>query len=143
MFVFEFQRGSIVHAVTNHVSPDFRLGTILVLQCKITEEQLQENLDQSELANTLLGSELLRSATVSAPDLRSALEVQVRRIFDEAFSLPDASFTFLEGNLSNIAQRVSMNTTQLLFEMARQKDLDLREHGAAAATNPLDAILPG
>lgn len=143
MFVFEFQNGSIVHAVTNHGSPDFRLGTILVAQCKITAEQLHESLEQSAEKKNLLGSQLLLSATVSAPDLRSALELQVRRIFEEAFALPDASFTFLDGSLSNIAQRVSLNTMQLLLEAARQKEQDQRERGAAVSTNSLDALLPG
>ena len=145
MFVFEFQEGKIVHAITNQKSPELRLGTILVAQNKLTEEQLQGSLDASAKANDLLGTHLVHSATVSEEDLRAALDVQVRKIFDAAFALPSARFTFLEGNLSNIAQRTAVNTTQLLLEAARQQDQDRRdgrpERQGNETTDALDSIL--
>lgn len=145
MFVFEFQQGAIVHAVTNCGNPDLRLGTILVAQSKITEEQLKESLDVSAQSKVLLGTQLLRSETVSEADLRSALEVQVRKIFDAAFALENAQFTFLDGSLSNIAQRTSLNTMALLLEAARQSDEGVHELQAAGSSAPkglLDTILP-
>jgi hypothetical protein len=150
MYVFEFQNGVIVHAVTNQANPDLRLGTILVAQSKLTEEQLQQNLDACTKASQMLGEHLVRSQTVSVPDLRAALEVQVRRIFEAAFGLEGAQFTFLEGSVSNIAQRTSLNTTHLLLEAARQGDerrrdgkADGRHTPMVAARSALDSILPG
>ena len=64
----------------------------------------------------------MRSATVSEADLRTALDEQVRRIFEYAFSLQQGRFAFLEGSLSTLSQRTSLNTTQLLLEAARLQD---------------------
>jgi len=144
MFVFEFQEGRIVHAITNHDSPDLRLGTILVAQNKLTEGQLQECLDASAEQKAMLGAHLVRSATVSEEDLRSALDLQVRRIFDQAFALPFARFTFVDGSISHIAQRTAINTTQLLLETARQRDEELRDRAGqhcAETRGALDSIL--
>jgi len=147
MFVFEFQEGRIVHAITNQQGPQLRLGTILVAQNKLTEEQLQDCLDASAEAKAMLGTHLVHSATVSESDLRAALDVQVRRIFDLAFSVPFARFTFLDGSISNIAQRTTVNTTHLLLEAARQKDEarhDGKHDGLGADTrDTLDSILSG
>jgi hypothetical protein len=132
-----------VHAVTNRLEPEMRLGTILVAQNKLTETQLHAHLEASLQANELLGTQLVRSETVSAPDLREALEVQVRSIFDAAFELHDARFTFLEGNVSSIAQRVRLNTTHLLLEAARQSDERRHAGGHDSPTaSALDTILP-
>lgn len=146
MYVFEFQNGVIVHAVTNQSNPDLRLGTILIAQSKLTEQQLQENLDACTKASELLGEHLVRSQTVSATDLRGALEVQVQRIFEAAFELEGAQFTFLDGSVSNIAQRASLNTTHMLLEAARQGDerrRDGRPTPMVAARSALDSILKG
>jgi len=145
MFVFEFELGKIVHAVTNHANPDLRLGTILVAQNKLTEEQLQECLQASSEANALLGTHLVQSATVTETDLRAALDVQVSRIFDLAFAIEDARFTFVEGSVSAIAQRTALNTVHLLLEAARQTDEHREDGGPQAATiaakSALDSIL--
>lgn len=147
MFVFEFQEGRIVHAVTNTQDPGLRLGTILVAQNKLTEDQLQECLDASMEAKAMLGTHLVHSATVSESDLRAALDVQVRRIFDLAFALPFARYTFVDGSISNITQRTALNTTQLLLEAARQQDQNVRDgvlQGADGETKgALDSILSG
>ena len=145
MYVFEFHNGAVVHAITNHANPGMRLGSILVAQSKITEKQLRDNLEASSAANELLGDHLVSSQTVSVSDLRTALETQVQLIFEAAFELDGAHFTFLEGNLSNIAQRTSLNTTHLLLEAARQKDEKRREGKNSvflAAKSALDSILP-
>jgi hypothetical protein len=147
MFVFEFQEGRIVHAVTNQPDPELRLGTILMAQNKLTEQQLQASLDASAQTKDLLGSHLVHSATVSASDLRGALDVQVQRIFERAFALPFARFTFVDGSISQIAQRTAVNTTHLLLEAARQQD-DARRRGqrestGTAARQQLDSILSG
>jgi hypothetical protein len=143
MFVFEFQEGRIVHAATNAPSPDMRLGTILVAQNKLTEAQLQASLTESETANQMLGNHLVRSSTVTESDLRKALDVQVHRIFELAFGLRDARFTFVDGSVSDIAQRTAVNTTELLLETARQIDMAATafDSGSAAAKNAIDSIL--
>lgn len=145
MFVFEFQEGKIVHAVTNQQDDDLRLGTILVAQNKLTEEQLEDCLDASAQTNSLLGTHLVHSATVSEVDLRAALDVQVRRIFDLAFAVRFARFTFVDGSISNIAQRTTVNTTHLLLEAARQRDEGRHEgrpeQGSSSARDTLDSIL--
>lgn len=147
MFVFEFQEGRVVHAVTNNQDPELRLGTILVAQNKLSQAQLQDCLDRSAVANELLGAHLVSSATVTESDLRAALDVQVHRIFDAAFELRSARFTFLEGNLSNIAQRTTVNTTELLLEAARVQDENGMRNGPVGRTSAtqdrLDAILGG
>lgn len=145
MFVFEFNQGAVVHAVTNELEPHMRLGTILVAQNKLTEQQLQVSLEASAHTKEILGDQLVRSQTVTETDLRQALEVQVRKIFEAAFRLKQASFTFVDGNLSNIAQRTSINTMHLLLEAARQTDEKSRQASQATAAVPpvLDTILPG
>lgn len=146
MFVFEFEHGKVVHAITNQENPSMRLGTILVAQNKLSEEQLRESLLASAASKNLLGTELVRSATVSESDLRAALDVQVRRIFDSAFALQRGRFTFLEGNLSNIYQRTCINTTQLLLEAARMRDEDLMTGASSPredARHKLDSIMGG
>ncbi|MCA8952486.1 MAG: DUF4388 domain-containing protein [Planctomycetes bacterium] len=142
MFVFEFQEGKIVHAVTNSQEPGLRLGTILEAQSKITAEQLEENLAACRESNELLGAHLVRTATVSDTDLREALDTQVRRIFEAAFSLSNARFSFDEGSLSRIAQRAAVNTTELLLEAARQRDHAGRGRlFDSAARGSLDSVL--
>ena len=145
MFVFEFEQGRIVHAMTNQKGPELRLGTILIAQNKITAEKLQECLAASSEAKALLGTHLVQSATVSECDLRGALDVQVGMIFDRAFALRSARFTFVEGSLSNIAQRTTLNTVHLLLEAARQADEcrhgGLPEQSAATTHRALDSIL--
>ena len=144
MFVFEFEGGRIVHAVTNQPDPDLRLGTILVAQNRLSEQQLEANLHASAEAQEMLGSHLVRTQTVSAQDLRTALEEQVRKIFEAAFRLQHARFQFADGGLSNIAERASLNTTHLLLEAARQCDeKERRDRGATAgaAKSPLASVL--
>lgn len=147
MFAFEFERGKVVHAITNKQDPTMRLGTILVAQNKLSEEQLRESLAASLASKDLLGTELVRSATVSESDLRAALDLQVRRIFDAAFALRQGRFAFLEGNLSNIYQRTCINTTQLLLEAARLRDEDLMTNSTTSlsldAMSKLDSIMGG
>lgn len=121
MFVFEFEAGRVVHAITNKHDPAMRLGTILVAQNHLSEEQLRATL-AATAGKQLLGDALVRSATVSEADLRMALDEQVRRIFESAFSLQQGRFAFLEGSLSTLSQRTSLNTTQLLLEVARLRD---------------------
>lgn len=145
MFVFEFQRGAIVHAVTNQTEPDLRLGTILIAQNLITEAQLAHELQESAAGKRMLGHQLVLSQTVSSDDLRAALDVQVQRIFEQAFELQGARFHFQDGTLSAIAERTSLNTMHLLLEAARQSDERRRDPemaGAARTKRRLDSILP-
>ncbi|MEZ5962235.1 MAG: DUF4388 domain-containing protein [Planctomycetota bacterium] len=122
IYVLEFLRGAIVHAVTNHRSPEWRLGTILEAQSKLTPEQLQSNLEAVDRTKELLGDRLVRTECVTEGDLRAALEMQVRNLFENLFAIRFARFTFLEGGISNTGQRVCLNTTQLLLETARRQD---------------------
>lgn len=132
MYVLEFVEGAVVHAVTNHRSPEWRLGTILVAQNKLSQEQLQESLDAVAQTNEMLGTQLVRTETVSEADLRGALETQVRKMFEHIFSLQEARFTFVDGSISNVGQRVSLNTTQLLLETARRRDEKHENEGPPA-----------
>jgi len=124
IYVLEFLEGAIVHAVTNQRSPEWRLGTILEAQCKLTADQLRESLAAIERTKELLGAELVRTERVSESDLRAALELQVRNLFRSIFDLSHARFAFAEGSISNIGQRVCMSTTQLLLDAARRHDED-------------------
>lgn len=143
LFVFEFQGGAIVHAATSEAGPELRLGTILVAQNKITEDQLKTSLEVSARTRELLGDQLLRSSTVAVADLRQALEVQVGRIFEQAFRIQHGRFVFLEGSLSDINERVSLSTMQLLLEAARSNDERQRQAaGGSPSRQALDTILP-
>lgn len=122
MFVFEFEAGRVVHAITNKHDPAMRLGTILVAQNHLTEQQLRDSLATATAGKQLLGDALVRSATVSEQDLRTALDEQVHRIFEAAFALRQGRFAFQEGSLSTLQQRTSLSTTQLLLETARLRD---------------------
>lgn len=144
MFVFEFKAGVIVHAVTNHPSPDLRLGTILVAQNLLTEQALKASVAASAINHEMLGAHLVRSQTVTEKDLRSALATQVQRIFQHAFVLANTRFAFVEGNLSQIAQRANLNTMQMLLEAARAADEAERDGTPPSLTRAaIDAILPG
>lgn len=149
VYVFELQEGRIVHAVTNQSDAGMRLGTILIAQSKISEQQLEESLAESKALHHLLGDVLVRSATVSQQDLRSALDQQVRWIFERAFGLRQAEFTFLEGCVSKLRMRTSINTTELLLEAARQMDERRGDRSRADVASPddptsvLDSILKG
>jgi hypothetical protein len=133
MFVFEFEAGRVVHAITNKHDPAMRLGTILVAQNHLTEQQLRDSLAAATAGKQLLGDVLVRSATVSEEDLRTALDEQVRRIFEAAFSLRLGRFAFQEGSLSTLQQRTSLNTMHLLLEAARMRDEN--GDGIAAGTS--------
>ncbi len=133
MIVFEFEQGRVVHAITNKRDPAMRLGTILVAQNHLSEKQLQDSLAAATAGKQLLGDALVRSATVSAEDLRTALDEQVHRIFEMAFSLRQGRFVFQEGSLSTLQQRTSLNTMQLLLEAARLRDEN--GDGVAAGTS--------
>lgn len=122
LYVFEFVEGAIVHAITNERQPEWRLGTILAAQGKLTQEQLAESLAAVERSRSMLGAELVRTALVSEVDLRAALEIQVRKMFEHVFALEHGRFTFVEGSVTNLGQRVSLNTTELLLETARRLD---------------------
>lgn len=122
IYALEFLEGSIVHAVTNHRSPEWRLGTILEAQCKLTAEQLQDSLAAVERTKELLGDQLLRTERVSESDLRAALEMQVRNLFESLFAIQYARFSFVEGSISAVGQRVCLNTTRLMLETARRQD---------------------
>lgn len=137
MFVFEFEQGRVVHAITNKRDASMRLGTILVAQNRLSEKQLQDSLAAATAGKQLLGDALVRSATVSEQDLRTALDEQVGRIFEAAFSLRQGRFVFQEGSLSTLHQRVCLNTTQLLLEAARQRD----EHGDGVASGTSGTFL--
>lgn len=133
MFVFEFEAGRVVHAITNKHDPAMRLGTILVAQNHLTEQQLRDSLAAATAGKQLLGDVLVRSATVSEEDLRTALDEQVRRIFEAAFALAQGRFAFQEGSLSTLQQRTSLNTMHLLLEAARMRDEN--GDGIAAGTS--------
>lgn len=133
MFVFEFEAGRVVHAITNKHDPSMRLGTILVAQNLLTEQQLRDSLAAATAGKQLLGDALVRSATVSEQDLRTALDEQVHRIFEAAFALRQGRFAFQEGSLSTLQQRTSLSTTQLLLETARLRDES--GDGVAAGTS--------
>lgn len=133
MFVFEFEAGRVVHAITNKRDPSMRLGTILVAQNHLSEKQLRDHLAAATAGKALLGDALVRSATVSEEDLRTALDEQVHRIFEAAFALRQGRFAFQEGSLSTLQQRTSLNTTQLLLETARLRDEN--GDGVAAGTS--------
>lgn len=137
MFVFEFEQGRVVHAITNKRDPSMRLGTILVAQNRLSEKQLQDSLAAATAGKQLLGDALVRSATVSEDDLRSALDEQVGRIFEAAFSLRQGRFVFQEGSLSTLHQRTCLNTTHLLLEAARQRD----ENGDGVASGTSGTFL--
>lgn len=122
VYMLEFLEGAIVHAVTNESRPEWRLGTILETQGKLTQGQLAESLASIERTRELLGTELVRTARVTETDLRAALEVQVRKMFESIFALQNARFAFVDGSIMNIGQRVSLNTTELLLETARRID---------------------
>jgi hypothetical protein len=135
IYVLEFLEGAIVHAVTNQRSPEWRLGTILEAQCKLTTQQLEHSLAAVERTKELLGDQLLRTECVSESDLRTALELQVRHLFDSIFALTFARFSFVEGSISSIGQRVCLNTTQLMLETARRLD-ENRELPALVPPSP-------
>lgn len=122
MFVFEFEAGRVVHAVTNFRDPSMRLGAILLAQNLLTEQQLKDTLAAAQASRYLLGDVLVRTATVTAEDLRGALDEQVQRIFELAFAVRQGRFVFQEGCLSKLRQRTCLNTTQLLLEAARLGD---------------------
>ena len=121
-FVLEFLEGAVVHAASDSPRPDQLLGEILVSSNKISTDRLDEFLDRYRVEDGRIGEVMTRAKLVSEEDLCDALEIQVRKLFERLFVLEDAQFCFNDGPVSDVELRVSLNTTQLLLEAARNED---------------------
>jgi hypothetical protein len=125
-FTLELLRGAVVHLVSNRPRPDQRIGTILVARNRISAERLEAFLRTHPAIDGPLGQALTRESLISEEDLRDALTVQVRELFRRIFEVENAQFSFVDGKVSDLEQRVCMNTIHLLLDCARQKDEAVR-----------------
>ncbi|MGE0145014.1 MAG: DUF4388 domain-containing protein [Planctomycetota bacterium] len=125
-FTLELLRGAVVHLVSNRPRPDQRIGTILVARNRISAERLEAFLRTHTAIDGPLGQALTRESLISEEDLRDALAAQVRELFRRIFEVENAQFAFIDGKVSDLEQRVCMNTMQLLLDCARLKDEAVR-----------------
>lgn len=141
MFVFEFQEGRVVHAVTNNTDPEARLGSVLVALEKVSRGEMDQHVIDSVGANSMLGAYLVDQDILSPESLHEALDVQVHAIFGAAFQLESARFHFAEGRVSDLKQRTIVGTTQLLLEAARLKDEQDNDDDDLRTLGALDSVL--
>lgn len=125
-FVLEFLDGAVVHVASDTPLPSQLLGSILVAQNKLSHERLTEFVANLGPLDDKIGKAMTDAELVDREDLLDALETQVRRIFQRVFALKDATYCFTGGAVSDFELRVTMNTTQLLLDAARNYDEENR-----------------
>lgn len=127
-FTLEILEGDVVHASSDRSTREQLLGSILVARDKIDAEQLEDFYKRYTQSSE--GEDAEHETLVSREDLMSALEEQVQELFNRLYSAVEGTFSFFEGESSNVEQRIRMNVTKLLLESARTKDEADRKPGA-------------
>jgi CheY-like chemotaxis protein len=122
------------------------LGRILVRSGKITNEQLEELLDEQRRSGHRLGDLIIEEGLVSQNDMDHALREQVAEEIYELFAWDEARFYFAESNnevLPNGAGPLAMvmldsNVLSLMVEAARRAD----EMARFRSELPVDQLVP-
>ena len=89
-----FCDGKVVGADSSQGRIEDRLGTVLVRGGHVTEEQLQEALNQQKKTLARLGHILVDSKNIEPDTLKNALKVQVTQIIYRLFRWKDGEYQF-------------------------------------------------
>lgn len=89
-----FKNGSMVYATSNHDKD--RLADILLKKRRINKKQYEETLKMKQQTGEREGTILVRSGFIKAPELKPAVELQVKRIIGSLLILRYGEFEFIE-----------------------------------------------
>lgn len=101
-FQLFFREGELVDAQWKNRPEDERLGEILVISGKITEEQKRKALRQQDHCRQRLGSILLNMNLLDPKDLQGPLELHFSSIMNRIFALREGRFTFHDNYIPQI-----------------------------------------
>ncbi|HUR28530.1 MAG TPA: DUF4388 domain-containing protein [Planctomycetota bacterium] len=111
------------------------LGEILVSQGAIDAVPFEEFMAQKRGPGPM-GDALISAGLVSKEALCAAVQHQAQRVFDRAFGLEDAYFSFDASEAMATPEGVRISVTQMLFESARERDESERRQAGLAAKPP-------
>jgi capsular exopolysaccharide synthesis family protein len=104
-FRLQFERGKIIDAILENRPIEKKLGTMLVKEGKITEDQLTEALQRQEKISQHLGYILTQLGYVKSTDVRATVGSQAAESLRDVFELKKASFAFHQSGASNSKRR--------------------------------------
>jgi outer membrane protein assembly factor BamB len=106
-----------------------RLGEALIKAKKITQQQLDDALQQHAETGRMLGKTLIELQLIAEDDIEQVIQQQFREEFFELFLLTKGAFEFFFRTkpdqlvqFDETVSRVSMNTSGLMLEALRQID---------------------
>jgi hypothetical protein len=97
------------------------LGEILVSHGVIDVDVLENFLKQPREPGPL-GDALVRAGLVDRAALTDAVHFQAQRVFNRAYGLADAYFTFDGRGDADLNHAIRISVTKMLFESARERD---------------------
>ena len=115
------KNGTIIYAMGTQ--KEFRLGSIMVNERIITEEQLKECLDIGKVKNDAIGKVLVEKGYISLKTLKKISNKQVEEILYDLFLWQDGEFEFMDStpDLNRIVE-TKLNTMSLILEASRRID---------------------
>lgn len=120
-FRIQLVDGNVVFARDESTQRGWLLGEVLVSQGAIDSTTFAEFLKQPREPGPL-GDALLKAGLVDAAALRGAVQFQAQKVFNRAYGLGDAYFSF-DGNPDmGVIPAFQISVTQMLFESARARD---------------------
>jgi hypothetical protein len=120
-FLIGLVDGKLMHATSDCAAEGTRMGEVLVGMGSLTQGQLDRFLEERE-GDSLSGETLLEAGLISPGELQQALSHQAQQLFHRLIETKNAIFRFREGMEVMLTHEMSLNTTQLILESARQKD---------------------
>jgi len=115
------KNGAIIYAMGTQ--KEFRLGSILINERVITEEQLKECLNIGKAKNDAIGKVLVEKGYISVKTLKKISNKQVEEILYDLFLWQDGEFKYTDSthDLNRIVE-TKLNTMSLILEASRRID---------------------
>ena len=131
-FTVELDQGFIVHAHSDGAPDGERLGDVLVEEGIVGQEELDALLAEGMRGRLggRLGARLLERQMATHEELQSALEIQIRRLFQRLFTAAASDYVFWEGPCVWGEESMRLNATMLLLDGARAIDESNHEEGS-------------
>ena len=112
-------------SVTSEGGQKLRLGDILLVRGKVTQEELAEGLAvQNERGGSRLGDVLCELGYVTRGEIDEVVQFQLEEELCDLFTWEDASFQFAEGAVGPVegsaTTTLSIDPTQIIVEAARR-----------------------
>lgn len=102
--ILYFENGHLIHATSNMF--DERLGVILHLTGKLSDEQYEYISGLAHSVNREVGKILLQNNFINKSDLKETMIYQIRRIAVSSFSLENGEWTFVKKTAASKKPRV-------------------------------------